>query len=380
MENALLLLVGPLVVAAALAAYLAARLRLAATEVSALRDQNTKVEGDVAAARQMADAWREHAEDEREARAVAETGAARVAGLEAERSELQDRVVALSGRVAGLETRLVEQEQSHQQKLAALTAIRGEIEKDLKNIASDSLRANQDSFLQLANAVLDKHKEGAVADLGSRQKEIEALVSPIRESLQAYQTKLAEIETARAQAYGAISTELRGVVEAQHAVRTETSKLVNALRAAPKTRGRWGEHTLRNVLDLAGLSPYCDFAVEASYLRDGALSRPDVIIRLPGGRNVVVDAKASMSAYLDAVDAVDEAERERQLDLHATQLRTQVKLLAGKAYWDGLTETPDFVVMFVPGENFYAAAAERCLLYTSPSPRDLSTSRMPSSA
>ena len=142
-------------------------------------------------------------------------------------------------------------------------------------------------------------------------------------------------------------------------MRNETSKLVNALRAAPKTRGRWGEHTLRNVLELAGLSAFCDFAAEHSYAREGALVRPDVVIRLPGGRSIVVDAKASMTAYLDAVDAVEEAERERYLSLHAAQLRTQVKQLAGKAYWDGLIETPDFVVMFVPGDNFYAAAAER---------------------
>ena len=117
--------------------------------------------------------------------------------------------------------------------------------------------------------------------------------------------------------------------------------------------------TLRNVLELSGLSSYCDYSIEESFARDGNVARPDVVIRLPGGRTIVVDAKTSLSAYLDAIDAVDEAERDRLLALHAAQIRTHVKQLAAKSYWDGLTVTPDFVVMFVPGDNFYAAAVER---------------------
>src|SRR6185312_5790072 len=116
----------------------------------------------------------------------------------------------------------------------------------------------------------------------------------------------------------------KSVAEAQNAVRTETSKLVNALRAVPKTRGRWGEHTLRNVLELSGLSTYCDFSTEETFSRDGSLSRPDVVIRLPGGRSIVVDAKTSLSAYLDAVDAIEEVERDRHLALHAAQIRAHV--------------------------------------------------------
>jgi DNA recombination protein RmuC len=142
-------------------------------------------------------------------------------------------------------------------------------------------------------------------------------------------------------------------------VRAETAKLVNALRAAPKTRGRWGEHTLRNVLELSGLSEHCDFAAEPTFAGNGSVSRPDVVIRLPGGRRIVVDAKTSLSAYLDAVEATDEAERDRLLILHARQLREHMKQLASKAYWDLLAPAPDFVLMFVPGDNFYAAALER---------------------
>jgi len=259
---------------------------------------------------------------------------------------------------AALAARLREQSQGHAEKLALLAQVRGEIEKDLKSIAADALRANQGSFVELANEVLEKHKLGAEADLAARQSAVENLVTPLRETLQGYKIQVDELERARAHAFGALSAEIRGVTAAQQAVRAETAKLVNALRAAPKTRGRWGEQTLRNVLELSGLSAYCDFVTEESFSRDGGTARPDVIIRLPGGRRIVVDAKTSLSAYLDAAEATDEGDRERHLALHAAQLRAHVKGLAGKSYRD-LVPSPDFVVMFVPGDNFYAAAAER---------------------
>src|SRR3984893_2997075 len=192
-----------------------------------------------------------------------------------------------------------------------LTEVRGEIEKDLKNITADALRSNQGTFLQLANEVFEKHKAGAEAQLEARQKAVQALVTPLQETLQSYKQQVDEMEKARSHSYGVQSAELKSVAEAGNALRTETSKLVNALRAAPKTRGRWGEHTLRNVLELSGLSPYCDFTTEEGFSRDGSVAHHDQSIRLPGNRSIVVDAKTSLSAYLDAVDAIDEGERDR---------------------------------------------------------------------
>jgi DNA recombination protein RmuC len=330
----------------------AAKLRVADTEARLLRDRAGQAEDDLKAARHEANQWRTQAEDDAKARAVAEASASRIERLEGDCEMLRGHLMRANATIAGYEAKLAEQEAAHREKIAAVTAIRDEIEKNLRNITSESLRGSQSAFLELANQVFDKHKAGASAELN-------ALVSPIRETLQVYQSDLAKLESERAQSTGALSAELKNVVEAQFAVRSETSRLVNALRAAPKTRGRWGENTLRNVLELAGLNAYSDFVCEQSYQRDGARARPDVVIRLPGGRSIVVDAKTSMAAYLDAVDSVDEEARERYLGLHAQQFRAQVKLLAGKSYWDGLTETPDFVLMFVPGENFYAAAVER---------------------
>lgn len=292
-------------------------------------------------------------------KAAFEAAAADVPELRAQVADLTDQITRLTAANAELSTQVREQAQAHADKIAVLTEVRGGIEKDLKTITADALRANQGTFLQLANEVFEKHRTGADAELEARQKAVEGLVTPIRETLDIYKQQIDAMELARSQSYGALSAELKTVAETQIAVRTETSKLVNALRAAPKTRGRWGEHTLRNVLELSGLSTYCDFSTEETFARDGSVSRPDVVIRLPGGRSIVVDAKTSLSAYLDAVDAVDDQERDRHLALHASQIRTHVKQLAAKSYWDGLTVTPDFVVMFVPGDNFYAAAAER---------------------
>jgi DNA recombination protein RmuC len=156
-----------------------------------------------------------------------------------------------------------------------------------------------------------------------------------------------------------LSEEMKSLVQMQADASAQTRKLVNALQAAPKTRGRWGEHQLHNVMELSGMSAHVDFLPEQTIAGDDGRLRPDVIIRLPGDRRIVVDAKTSMAGYLDAVEAVDDETREAHLAAHARQLRTHMRQLASKQYWDALPCTPDFVAMFIPGENFYAAAIER---------------------
>jgi DNA recombination protein RmuC len=248
---------------------------------------------------------------------------------------------------------------AHEERIAVLTSVRGEFAQTVKTLAADALDGSQKSFLQLAEQVFARHKEGADKTLEQRQAQITALLAPINKSLEEYRTGLGEIEKARAAAYGGLSEEMKALVSMQADASAQTRKLVNALQAAPKTRGRWGEHQLHNVMQLSGMSPYVDFQTEQTLAGDDGRLRPDVIIRLPGDRRIVVDAKTSMAAYLDAVEAADDDTREAHLVAHARQLRTHMKLLAGKAYWDALPCTPDFVAMFIPGENFYAAAIER---------------------
>ena len=288
-----------------------------------------------------------------------EAVAERVPALERAIAVLNGELMNLKSGNAALATQVREQADAQLEKVAALTDVKNGIESGLKAMAAEVLQSNQGTFLELANQAFEKHKVGADADLEARQKAVAELISPLQDTLVTYRQQIEQLERSRSEAYGSLSGELKSVVETQNAVRAETSKLVQALRASPKTRGRWGEHTLKNVLELSGLSPYCDFSTEETFDRMEGRVRPDVVIRLPGGRHLVIDAKTSTSGYLDAIEAVTEADRERHLTLHAAQTREHMKKLAAKNYWDGLTETPDFVVMFIPGENFYAAAVER---------------------
>jgi DNA recombination protein RmuC len=202
--------------------------------------------------------------------------------------------------------------------------------------------------MEQASQVFAQHRQGA-----------DEALTPIKESLALYQTRLAEIENARKEAYGALANELKTVAEGQGMVRAEAAKLVNALRAAPKARGRWGELQLQNLLDASGLTVGVDYVMEQSFNRDDARLRPDVIINLPGGRHIVVDAKAPLTSYMNAIESVDEAERDLQLKAHAAAVRGHVKQLSSKEYQRALIDTVDFVALFMPGDNLLAAAVER---------------------
>lgn len=287
-----------------------------------------------------------------------ETTADRVPFLEGQVAALTGEIAELRSSHAALTAQMQEQALAHQEKLTALTDVKSGIETGLKGLVADVLKTNQGTFLELANQAFEKHKVGAEAELVARETAVANLVSPIAEALQTLREETQQLERNRSEAYGALSGELRAVTEGQLAVRTEASRLVQALRASPKTRGRWGEHTLENVLELSGLSPYCDFTTEETFEGSEGRLRPDVVIRMPGGRYLVIDAKTPITAYLDAIEATTDTERHQHLLRHAAQTREHVKKLAAKGYWDGLTVTPDYVVMFIPGENFFAAALE----------------------
>lgn len=292
-------------------------------------------------------------------KATADTTAARVPQLEADLKAEQERSKQTANDLSKLRAEIAKDREAFVEKTAALTALRGEIEKEIKNLAGEALKGNEKSFLNLANEVFQKHRETATGDIEQRKKAIESLLAPMATTLDEYRKGLSELEKSRLEAYAGLSTELKGVALAQAEVRTETSRLVNALRAAPKTRGRWGEEQLRNVMELSGMSAYVDFQTEVTFDRDDEKSRPDVIITMPGNRHIVVDAKTSMSAYLEALEVPDDDAKEACLKKHAVQVRSHMKQLSAKSYWDSLTVTPDFVVMFIPGENFFAAAIER---------------------
>jgi DNA recombination protein RmuC len=256
------------------------------------------------------------------------------------------------------ETRRVEESKSANEKLTMLNEAQAKLSDAFKALSSDALQKNNAAFLNLANATLEKFQEGARSDLEKRQTAIDELVKPVKETLQKFDVKIGEIEKSRIEAYGGLTQQVRGLADTQVTLQRETSNLVKAL-GSPRVRGRWGEVQLRRVVEIAGMLEYCDFDQQVHIEgEDGAL-RPDLVVRLPGGKSVVVDAKTPMAAYLEAIDAPDEITRKAKLVEHARSIREHMISLGKKAYWEQFQPAPEFVVLFLPGENFYSSALEQ---------------------
>lgn len=225
-------------------------------------------------------------------------------------------------------------------------------------LAGEALRQNNQSFITLARASLGEFQKGAATELENREKAIDELVDPISQALTGIQVKLQEIEKERHGHYSRLTEQLKAVGSAHEKLHAETSNLVRALRT-PSVRGRWGEIQLRRVVEMAGMLEHCDFSEQETVATEGGRLRPDLIVRLPGGKCVVIDAKTPLEAYLEAIEATDDAARDAQLKRHARQVRNHMASLSSKRYWSQLEATPEFVVMFLPGEHFFGAALEQ---------------------
>lgn len=260
--------------------------------------------------------------------------------------------------IAGMESTLKAERKAADEKLAVLNRATEELREAFSALSADALKSNNAAFLQLATATLQTFQTQAQGDLKERQKAVETLVAPIQQSLKNFDEQVRAIETARTQAYGSITEQVQSLISTQDKLQKETMKLVTALRA-PTVRGRWGEIQLRRVVEIAGMLPYCDFVEQESVTTEDRRLRPDLIVRLPGGKNVVVDAKAPLEAYLNALEAQDEDARRACLLQHARQTREHMAKLGSKAYWEHLQPTPEFVLMFLPGEAFFSAALEQ---------------------
>ncbi len=273
------------------------------------------------------------------------------AAVEAARADLSAQVAALTERLHGQE-RLLEE------KLSLLSEAREKFRDSFQALSSEALRNNNQAFLDLARQALGAFQEGARGDLEKRQQAIDALVRPVHESLRKVDEKIGELEKARAGAYASITEQIRSLTDTQVRLQAETANLVKALRA-PAVRGRWGEIQLRRVVEIAGMLAHCDFVEQESAATGDGRLRPDMIVRLPNHKNIVVDAKAPLSAYLEALEAPDEATRTARLKDHARQIRAHLSSLASKGYWDQFAPAPEFAVLFLPGETFFSAALEQ---------------------
>lgn len=243
------------------------------------------------------------------------------------------------------------------ERLATINDAQERLSASFKTLSAEALQTSIAQLSQMARSQLQAVQAEAKGDLDQRKQAVEQLVAPLKEQLGRVDAQLLRLDQERRESRGRLEAQLRTLTETGERLRTETGALVTALRK-PNARGQWGQMQLRNVVELAGMVRHCDFVEQSSLAGEDSTLRPDLIVRMPGGKHVVVDAKAPLQGVLDAYEARDEEERERHLLDHARLLRKHVKLLADKAYWVGLDSAPDFVVMFLPGEHLYGAALE----------------------
>lgn len=242
------------------------------------------------------------------------------------------------------------------EKIAALTEAQDRLSNQFKALSAAALQANNAAFLELAKETLGRTRQLADGDLEKRQLAIEALVKPLRETLTQVETKITAFDKTRAESAAALAQQLQTLAQSQSVLQTETARLSTALRSTT-TAGTWGELQLRRVVELAGMTDYCDFTEQSSVtMEDKSRLRPDLLVRLPAGQQIVVDAKAPNEAYRDAASAPDEATRAAKLATHAAQVRAHVDALGAKAYWEQFQPSPEFVVLFLPGDQFLAGA------------------------
>lgn len=269
----------------------------------------------------------------------------------------QRELAELRSRAAALQVELERERAVAGEKLAALDAARSSFGDAFKALTTDALKQNNQSFLELAKATLEKHQETAKGELEKRQQAIGEMVVPVKTTLEKFELHIAGIEKSRIDAYATLTEQVRQLQEGQGQLKSETANLVRALRA-PHTRGRWGELQLKRVVEMAGMLDHCDFHEQESTDTEEGKLRPDLVVRLPGGKNIVIDAKAPLAAYLDALEAPDDEARRRKIVDHARHVRDHITKLGRKSYWEQFQPSPDFVVLFLPGETFYSAALE----------------------
>jgi len=269
------------------------------------------------------------------------------------RAEIEGKnnlILETSKTIAQLEATLEHERKAAAEKLALLNQAEQELTNVFGKLSADALKSNTEEFMKLAKTSLENFQNQAKGDLEQRQQAVAHLVSPIQESLQKVSKEIQELEKARQLAYG-------GITEQVKSLSSETGKLVTAL-SQPGVRGRWGEIQLKRVVELAGMTAHCDFYEQRSVDTEDGRLRPDLIVRLPGGTQVVVDSKAPIQAYREALEATDPDKRRERLQAHARHIRQHIADLSSKAYWQQFEQAPEFVVLFIPGESFFSAALQ----------------------
>lgn len=281
---------------------------------------------------------------------------ARLAHAEAESQRIETQAQTYRNQLAEMTSRLEAERKAAEEKQALLERAETKLSDTFKALSADALKGASEQFLHLAKSTLASQTEEAKGEIEKRKTAIETLVKPVADSLGKFELRIGEIEKLREGAYSELKEQVRALGEGQLGLQKETASLVKALRQ-PTGRGQWGEMQLRRVVELAGMQEHCDFTLQTSSTTDeGKRLRPDLVVRLPGGKTIVVDSKTPMDAYLNALETADETERERFLHQHAAQVRTHIQQLSSKKYTEQFDDTPEFTVLFLPSESFFSAA------------------------
>lgn len=270
---------------------------------------------------------------------------------------LRQQLSAADKSAAALSAQLASAQENIAEQRKLLDDAHEQLKQAFASVSAEALAKNNEAFLALAKEKFATLSTEAAGSLDERKAQIEGLLKPMQEMLGTYQTRLGEIEKSRVESYSMLREQLGSLAEIQRTLNTQTNQLVSALRR-PSTRGQWGEITLRRLVELAGMSNRCDFCEQASVDTEDGKQRPDMVINLPGERNVVIDCKAVLDGFIDAAAATDEDQRKQHLNRHCQQVRSRARELSAKSYWSQFARSPEFVVMFLPGEAFLYAAVE----------------------
>ena len=335
------------------------RVRAAESALLEVRAQMSSLQASLDSRGKELEATREQLHDEIEQRVKAQTELENARTALTNLDELRERLKVEGEHRVAAETKLRETQASLEDQKKLLEEAKRNLVETFHALSAEALRSNNQAFLDLANSRFGILQAQAQGELETRQKAIDGLVGPLQSSLNRYEHQILEMEQTRQKAYGALEEQLRSLHQANQDLRKETDNLVHALRMPLTTRGRWGELTLRRVAELAGMSDHCDFTEQETLTSEAGRQRPDMVVHLPGGRRIAVDAKVPLQAFIDAVNASDEKLRADALAGHSKLVRDHMNQLAARSYWEQLDPAPELVVLFLPGESFFSAALEQ---------------------
>ena len=335
------------------------RVKAAETSATEVRTQLTALEGLFGAKEKEASNLQQQLRGESEQKVKAQTELEQFEQRLEDLAALRERMKSEGEMRVAAETKLEEAQTNLEEQKKIVDEAKKNLSDAFQALSAEALKSNNEVFFTLAKSTFETMQARAKGDLETRQQAIDALVAPLKESLSRYEAQVLEMEKARQSAYGTLEEQLRSLAVTNQLLQEKTSTLAIVLRGGSQARGRWGEMTLRNVADLAGMSEHCDFTEQESFASESGRLRPDMIVRLPGNRRIAVDAKVPLQAFIDAAAAAKEEDRKAALEKHAQSVRTYMNQLAARGYSAELEPAPDIVVLFLPGESFFSAALEQ---------------------